>query len=270
LAAGAIEELLSLQVNLIAIMDNTSGKDRTRKSEEIATTPAHELRGKGAVTSGDQPTNEREQQSSKKKREEQKRTMDHYFGRGERIQPPSKGGTPAQSILLRRTAKTPEHARETDNTVDPQLTSERVDNAEEGAVTNVNMAVDLDGFTPGVRPKGKGSKKSETKGNKEEVVEEQANKTKARKPKIAFGPTEVVKEKAIAYKECVVGFTIRVDKGNNTKLAFDKKLMEGLEFIQQYIDKCACFQPHEKDKKLEPIRAKNDMPKYQVVMKGYF
>ena len=47
--------------------DNTSGKDRTRKSEEIATTPARELKGKGAVTPGDQPINEREQQSSKKK-----------------------------------------------------------------------------------------------------------------------------------------------------------------------------------------------------------
>jgi hypothetical protein len=78
------------------------------------------------------------------------------------------------------------------------------------------------------------------------------------------------KDTPIAYKECVVGFAIRVDKGNNTKLAFDKKLMEGLEFIQQYVDKRACFLPHEKDKKLEPIRAKNDMPKYQVVMKGYF
>jgi len=46
--------------------------------------------------------------------------------------------------------------------------------------------------------------------------------------------------------------------------------MEGLEFIQQYFDKRACFLPHEKDKKLESIRAKNNMPKYQVVMKGYF
>jgi len=82
--------------------------------------------------------------------------------------------------------------------------------------------------------------------------------------------TEIVKDTPFAYKECVVGFAIRVDKGNNTKLAFDKKLMEGLEFIQQYVDKRACFLPHKRDKKLEPIRAKNDMPKYQVVMKGYF
>ena len=46
--------------------------------------------------------------------------------------------------------------------------------------------------------------------------------------------------------------------------------MEGLAFIQQYVDKRACFLPHDKDKKLEPIRAKNDMPKYQVVMKVFF
>ena len=96
--------------------------------------------------------------------------MDHYFGGGERIQPLSKGGTSAQSILLRRNAKTSKRARETDNTVDPQLTFERVDNAEEGAVTSVDMAVNLEGVTPGVRPKGKGSKKRDTKGNKEEAV----------------------------------------------------------------------------------------------------
>ena len=47
--------------------DKMSGKHRTRKSEEITTTPARELKGKGAVTPGDQPINEREQQASKKK-----------------------------------------------------------------------------------------------------------------------------------------------------------------------------------------------------------
>ena len=74
----------------------------------------------------------------------------------------------------------------------------------------------------------------------------------------------------ISLHECVVGFAIRVDKGNNAKQAFDKKLMEGLEFIQQYVDKRAYFLPHDKDKKLKPIHVKNNMPKYQVVMKGYF
>jgi len=196
--------------------------------------------------------------------------MDQYFGGGERVQPPSKGGTPVQSILLRRPTKTPERARKTDNTVEPQLTPERLDNAEEGAVANANTVVNLEGFTTELRPKGGGSRKRDKRGKEERATEEQVNKTKARKSTIAFGPTEVVKEKPIAYKECIVGFAIRVDKGNNTKAAFDKKLMEGLTFIQQYVDKSACFLPHKKDKKLEAIRSKNDMPKYQVVLKGYF
>ncbi len=82
--------------------NKTSEKERTRKSEEITSTPARVVKGTGAVTPGDQPINEREQQSSKKKCEDQKRTMDQYFGGRERVQPPSKGGTPVQSILLRR------------------------------------------------------------------------------------------------------------------------------------------------------------------------
>ena len=56
------------------------GKDRSRKSKEIASTPAHRPKGTGAVTPGDQPISKCKQQSSKKKRKDQKRTMDQYFG----------------------------------------------------------------------------------------------------------------------------------------------------------------------------------------------
>ena len=62
--------------------NNMQGKDRTRKSEEIAITPARELKKIGTVTPGDQPINEREQPASKKTRQEHKRTMEHYFGGG--------------------------------------------------------------------------------------------------------------------------------------------------------------------------------------------
>jgi len=142
-----------------------SEKECTRKSEEITSTPARVVKGTGAVTPGNQPINEREQQSSKKKREDQKRTTDQYFGGGERVQPPSKGGTPVQSILLRRPTKTPERARKTDNTVETQLTPERLDNAEEGAVMNANMVVNLEGFTTGLRPKETDPRR-ETKGER--------------------------------------------------------------------------------------------------------
>jgi hypothetical protein len=58
----------------------------------------------------------------------------------------------------------------------------------------------------------------------------------------------------IDYKKCVVGFAIRVDKGNNTKGGFDKKVIEGLNFMQMYIDKHASFHPIGKDQTAKPIR----------------
>jgi hypothetical protein len=79
----------------------TTGKDQAFKSKEIAITPAQVQKETiAAVTPANQKTSEREQKSSKKKGAEQKRTMDQYFGPGERVPPPSKGGTPVQSILM--------------------------------------------------------------------------------------------------------------------------------------------------------------------------
>jgi hypothetical protein len=79
----------------------TTGKDQARKSKEIAITPARVRKETiAAVTPANQKTSKREQKSSKKKQAEQKRTMDQYFGPGERVPPPSKGGTPVQSILM--------------------------------------------------------------------------------------------------------------------------------------------------------------------------
>jgi hypothetical protein len=78
-----------------------------------------------------------------------------------------------------------------------------------------------------------------------------------------------VKEVAICFK-CVVGFAIRVNKGNNAKGGFNKKIMEGLSFLRKYLDKAPCILPSGKDQRLNPIKTKADLPKYQVTMKNYF
>jgi hypothetical protein len=78
-----------------------------------------------------------------------------------------------------------------------------------------------------------------------------------------------VKEVAICFK-CVVGFAICVDKGNNAKGGFHKKNVEGLSFLREYLDKAACILPSGKDQRLNPIKTKADLPKYQVTMKNYF
>jgi hypothetical protein len=68
----------------------------------------------------------------------------------------------------------------------------------------------------------------------------------------------------------MVGFMVRVDKGNNTKGGFDKKIIKGLTFMQTYIDKNPSFHPIGLDKTLKPIKEKGDMTKYQVMMRNYF
>ncbi len=79
-----------------------TGKDRACKSKEIAITPAWVRKETLTLTPADQKINEREQKLSKKKQVEQKRTMELYLGGRARVQPPSKGGTPVQSILMQR------------------------------------------------------------------------------------------------------------------------------------------------------------------------
>jgi hypothetical protein len=118
-----------------------------------------------------------------------------------------------------------------------------------------------------LKAKGTGTPRPKKKKNTAEEVDE---KNKGKK-KATFA--EAVQEKPaqkVDYKKCVVGFAIRVDKGNNTKGGFDKKLMEGLNFMWTYIDSHAAFFPIGKDQTEKPIREKAEMPKYQVTMKNYF
>ncbi len=70
------KEMRESEENILAKPRTKSGKDRTCKNKEIATTPTCSSKGAGAVTPGNQPISKREQQSSKKKREEQKQTME--------------------------------------------------------------------------------------------------------------------------------------------------------------------------------------------------
>ncbi len=61
-----------------------------------------------------------------------------------------------------------------------------------------------------------------------------------------------------------------MDKGNNAKGGFDRKISEGLAFLREYLDKAACILPSGKDQHLGPIKTKEDLPGYQVIMRNYF
>jgi hypothetical protein len=123
-------------------------------------------------------------------------------------------------------------------------------------------------------PKTKAAKQKKDK----EKQENRAKKTKQTpKKKAMFELAEPVEagekkneeEVAVCFK-CVVGFAIRIDKGNKAKGSFAKKISEGLTFLREYLDKAACILPSGKDWHLSPIKTKADLPKYQVIMKNYF
>ncbi len=61
-----------------------------------------------------------------------------------------------------------------------------------------------------------------------------------------------------------------MDKGNNAKGGFDRKISEGLAFLREYLDKAPCILPSRKDQCLDPIKTKEDLPRYQVTMRNYF
>ncbi len=101
------------------------------------------------------------------------------------------------------------------------------------------------------------------------------DKTKGRKKKATFAEPDKAgkkedKNRVETCNRCIVSFAIRVDKGNNTKGGFNKKIAEGLAFLREYLDKAACILPSRKDPLLGSIKSKAGIPQYQVVVKNYF
>jgi hypothetical protein len=180
-----------------------------------------------SLTPVNQKINKREQKLSKKKQAEQKQT-ELYLGGGARVQPPSKGGTPVQSILMQCLTKvapgelegqkhildqnnneekgkdTKAECKAKDSTITTskllgqQHSSNHNNKAEEGKEAEAEEPeVDLEGFTTGLRPKGRGFRKKEKKRREEKKTEEQVKQVETRKPKIAF--VEAEKPKEIVY-----------------------------------------------------------------------
>jgi hypothetical protein len=68
----------------------------------------------------------------------------------------------------------------------------------------------------------------------------------------------------------VVAFAIRVDKGKDTKAAFNKKIVAALSFLQNYINRhAAFFSFDELDLSRPPIKEKADVPAFQVILHKY-
>jgi hypothetical protein len=108
--------------------------------------------------------------------------------------------------------------------------------------------------------KVKGTKSSVRKTKKKKETGKASTPNTGGKKKATFAETvgkNTVEEQQIDYKTCIVGFAVRVDKGKDTKGGFDKKIIEGLAFMQTYIDKNASFHAIRPDKTLKPTKGKS-------------
>jgi hypothetical protein len=81
---------------------------------------------------------------------------------------------------------------------------------------------------------------------------------------------DTVKEKEIDYETCMLGFAVRVDKGKDTKGGFNKKIIEGLNFMQTYIDQNASFHAIRPEMTAKPIKGKLNMPNIKSLCKNTF
>ncbi len=131
------------------------------------------------------------------------------------------------------------------------------------------------GFAVNLESMSASMKRKNPKATAARHKKDSAKKTPKKKATFALAKTAEAGEKkaeeevALCHK-CVVGFSIRVDKGNNLKGGFDRKISEGLAFLREYLDKAACILPSGKYQRLGPIKTKEDLPRYQATLRNYF
>jgi hypothetical protein len=266
------------------------------KSEDITGMPKRNKTT--AVTPNVKQISKREQGNVKKSKRERKKNLLKYFGDGVCIPAPTNIGTPINAVIQRREGR--DKGNDTHNKAGeegggakkPALRKSSKPPPNKASVqgnkacTNFEMKagempqvaekegeyeVDLEAMSKtSLKKKGR---KGDTKQKKKKGTSEEANDQMKAKKKATIA--EMVEKESnamqkIEYKKCVVGLAIRFNKGNNTKGGFDKKIIEGLNFMQTYIDKYASFHPIGKDQTANPIREKADMPKYQVTLRSYF
>jgi hypothetical protein len=231
------------------------------KSNDINRTP---MQGTSKDTMpGSKKTGEREQSAAKKSHQVRKQGLLKFFGEGPQVQPPSTEGMPIKGVKMQRTTKSGNSgSKKEEDTSNGNKTIGCKKSKSDNEESQAEEVADLEQMekTP---LKAKGTKDSAKKA-KAKKDKGKGNTPDSGKEKATFAETvgkEAVEEKETKHKTCVVGFAVRVDKGKDTKGGFDKKLLEGLAFMQTYIDQHTSFHPIRQGKTLKLIKEKGDMPK---------
>ncbi len=174
---------------------------------------------------------------------------------------------------------TPQDAEDEEGQNNKKPTSDDEESAGEQSkgTEQAGHTVDLESMSTSMRKKSPKTKILKSKMSKEKREDSAKKPNQTPRKKATFAPEESEESgkkkdegEVAVNSQCVIGFAIRVDKGNNTKGGFDKKLYEGVTFLREFVDPAACILPNGKDKRSGPIKSKSDLPKYQLTLRNYF
>ncbi len=208
--------------------DHPEGRNKPAcKSNEITTTLARTQRTTTVI-----PTmGQREQSAPKKTHSAREKDLLTFLEEGARVLPPSMEGTPIDAAKMRRSpgrGATGTKKKRDNLDINDGISKKKSKSDDEESwegVANLEKMADMP-----LKPKGSKPKSREGSTKKDKTTKTPDSEKK----KATFAETvgkEVVKEKEIEYKKCVVSFGIQVDKTKDTKGGFDRKLYEGLMFM---------------------------------------
>jgi hypothetical protein len=217
-----------------------ASRGKARKSNDITKTP---IKGQAPATMpNEKKTGKREQGLAKKSRQGRKKGLLEFFGGSPRVKAPSTDGTPIETVENRgeKTGPGNDPTKKRDSSGQNKAIGRKKSRSDD---EDSEVQVNLEQMEKTLL-KVNGTKSSARKTKKKEETGKASTPNTGGKKNATFTEMvgkDTVEEQEIDYKTCVISFTVQVDKGKYTKGGFNKKKMEGLAFMQTYINKNASF-----------------------------
>jgi hypothetical protein len=193
-----------------------ASRDKARKSNDITMMP---IRGQALATMpNEKKTVKREQGLAKKSRRGRKNGLLEFFGGGPRVKTPSTDGTPIKTVKNRRKKTGPgnDPTKKRDSRGQNKAIGRKKSRSDD---EDSEVQVDLEQMEKTLL-KVKGTTSSARKTKKKKERGKASTPNTGGKKKATFTETvgsNTVEEQEIAYKTCVVGFAVQVNKGKDTK-----------------------------------------------------
>jgi hypothetical protein len=199
------------------------------KSNKITLTPN---RPRVQVTPNEKTTGRRIEDPPKKSRYN-KGQMEAFFGPGMRETAPGKQKD--QSTRTKKAAELEEGYNKKARLEDEY--SEESKEREKGFAVNLEaMDTPLRGKRSSRVTTAKALKIAKTASNVASTEKKKGKKSTFVEVASPPSPLEAINKQGFQYQKCIVGFAIRVDKGQKSKKNFDKKIREALFFLRSHID----------------------------------